>query len=624
MSTIFGIFNTNGKPVERNAFERMKDALFHTHWQPDHVGLWREEEIALGHLMRFNTPESVNEWLPLADARGNCLITADARIDNRKELFKALDISAAEQAGMGDSALLVRAYQKWGAELVQHIYGAFAFAIWDGEKRQLFCARDHMGCKPFFYAYDGQRFVFATEVRGITAIPGMRLESNPQWIADYICKIRLDNESTFHKQILRLPPAHVLVVNRQGMEKNHYWDFDLGNEISFLTDADYVEAAREKLFAAVACRTRTLFPLGSELSGGIDSSSLASIAWYKLREEGQTLTTYTHASPVGKAGIDGFRPDERENIDQILSFSGIPTSYFFTNEGKGTFGLVERAFLLQSGAAQCDFSRYTGGIVDLAASQGVRTLLSGLGGDHLVTSRAGITGELYRLGRWDQLWRELRGRKSVRGEPILRPLLSLIVAGKAPVLRKAWRKVFRRRDEFAERLEGRIQHIKRVLDASAEIRALVSGVDWEERLRTERAAFLDRAGSMREHQYKRITSHVMTGRLEGSALSAASRGLEYRYPLLDVPLLTFYLALPLDQKRRDGYGRYLYRRSLAGIVPQEIQWAIKGPGHLYPWLMHSSEKDKGQAFPDPLPGAAEEVRVYYLIEKVRRKNRYGS
>jgi asparagine synthase (glutamine-hydrolysing) len=618
MSTVFGILDTNGEPVEQSDLERMRDALFHTHWQPDRVGLWRKKEIALGQLTRFSTPESVNGRLPLADARGNCVIVVDARIDNREALFGVLDTSAAERARMADSALLLRAYQKWGTELVQHIYGAFALVIWDSEKRRLFCARDHMGCKPFFYAYDGRRFVFATEVRGITAIPGMQVESNPQWIANYLCRIQTDKESTFHKQIQRLPPAHTLIVNRQGTKKRRYWDFDLGSEISLPTDAEYEEAAREKLLAAVTCRTRTLFPMGSELSGGIDSSSLASIAWYKLRQEGRTLATFSHASPLGKAGIDGFRPDERENIDKILAFAGIPTSHFFCNEGRGTFDLVQRAFLLQSGAAQCDFTRLTGGIVDLAAGQGVRTLLSGLGGDHLVTSRAGISGELLRLGRWDPLWRELRGCQSVRGKPVLRQLCSLILAEEAPGLKRILRKVFRRKDDAAERLEQRIQRIQKVLDASPEIRALVQGVDWEERLRADRAAFLDRAETMREYQYKRIMSHVMTGRIEASALSAASRGLEYRYPLLDVPLMTFYLALPIEQKRRDGYGRHLYRRSLSGLVPQEIQWAIKEPGHMYPWLVHSSEMDRGREFPDPPPDASEEVRVYYLIEKVRK------
>jgi asparagine synthase (glutamine-hydrolysing) len=149
MSAIFGIFNLDGKPVKLENLERMQQAM--AYWGPDGSGVWCEGPVGLGHLMLHNTPESLYETLPLQSETGELILTAGARLDNRDELFRVLKVSPSERASLPDSALILRAYQKWGADCPTHLLGDWAFALWDARHRRLFIARDHYGNTGLYY-----------------------------------------------------------------------------------------------------------------------------------------------------------------------------------------------------------------------------------------------------------------------------------------------------------------------------------------------------------------------------------------------------------------------------------------------------------------------------------------
>ena len=132
----------------------MNDRL--SHRGPDGSNTWCEGPVAFGHQMLMTTPESLNENLPFHDEKAGLAITADARIDNRKELSKHLDIE--DNENLADSYFILKAYEKWGENCPEKLLGDFAFAIWDSNKEQLFCARDHMGVKPFYYYLSDEPF----------------------------------------------------------------------------------------------------------------------------------------------------------------------------------------------------------------------------------------------------------------------------------------------------------------------------------------------------------------------------------------------------------------------------------------------------------------------------------
>ncbi|HSP56152.1 MAG TPA: asparagine synthetase B, partial [Dehalococcoidia bacterium] len=171
MSGITGIFRRDGRPVESAEIARMGEVMAHR--GPDGSGTWSEGPAALGHLMLHSTRESLHEELPLPRPGGELVITADARIDNRDELIAALDLNGTARDGMADSELILLAYERWGEGCAERLVGDFAFAIWDGRRQMMFCARDHFGMKPFYYHLSPTLFALGSEIKALLALPGV-------------------------------------------------------------------------------------------------------------------------------------------------------------------------------------------------------------------------------------------------------------------------------------------------------------------------------------------------------------------------------------------------------------------------------------------------------------------
>src|SRR5476649_2651280 len=148
MSGIAGIYNLDGQPVDRARMQRMTDMMAYR--GPDGMGCWIDGPVGLGHAMLHTTPESLREIQPLSDERSALCVTLDGRVDNRSELHAALQSKGQPLRTDTDAELVLQAYACWGEDCPQHILGDFAFAIWDGRNRKLFCARDALGIKPFY------------------------------------------------------------------------------------------------------------------------------------------------------------------------------------------------------------------------------------------------------------------------------------------------------------------------------------------------------------------------------------------------------------------------------------------------------------------------------------------
>ena len=157
-----------------------------------------------------------------------------------------------------------------GEECPRFIIGDFAFAIWDGRRRQLFCARDFLGVKPFYYYTDGRRFLCGSELRQLFADASMPQRPNEAMIGEYLAVEISDLEETLYVGILRLPPAHWLIVTPGRLRKGRYWDFEPERTIRYRSDREYAEHFRTVFEEAVRCRLRSTGPIGAQLSGGVD------------------------------------------------------------------------------------------------------------------------------------------------------------------------------------------------------------------------------------------------------------------------------------------------------------------------------------------------------------------
>src|SRR5437667_3363083 len=159
MSGIVGIGNFDGVPVDRALLGRMTD--FMTFRGPDEQRIWVDGNVGFGHTLLRTTFESEPEQQPFT-LDGKIWIVADARVDAQADLSAKLNARGEHvEPGVTDVELLLRAYRTWGEDCVDHVLGDFAFAVWDGDRQRLFCARDHLGVKPFFYARVGQALIFS-------------------------------------------------------------------------------------------------------------------------------------------------------------------------------------------------------------------------------------------------------------------------------------------------------------------------------------------------------------------------------------------------------------------------------------------------------------------------------
>jgi len=170
MSGIAVVYELDGRPADAALLDRMLSAIAHR--GPDGIGRLVECPVALGHAMLRTTPQALGEGQPLADSAAQLYLTFHGGIDNREELSSALKRADARIESGTDSELLLRAYQCRGEGAVRRVLRDFAFALWDGRRRQLFCARDCVGAVPFYYWHDGRSFRAATELHQLFADPG--------------------------------------------------------------------------------------------------------------------------------------------------------------------------------------------------------------------------------------------------------------------------------------------------------------------------------------------------------------------------------------------------------------------------------------------------------------------
>ena len=242
-------------------------------------------------------------------------ITADARIDGRENLIAKLPHPPQTE---DDAELILLAYQAWGEDCVKHLHGDFAFKIRDSRSQQLFCARDHFGVKPFFYARVEHNFLFSTSLNELRADPRISDTLNETAIGDYLVfGLNQDLSSTTFRDIQRLPAAHTLTIKNGEMTVRRYWHPDTSDEVHFRDPHLYVERFTELLQQAVRDRLHHTDRVAVSMSGGLDSTSLAAVA----RHAGADV----HACAVV---YDQLIPDEERFYSSAAAgHLGIPISY---------------------------------------------------------------------------------------------------------------------------------------------------------------------------------------------------------------------------------------------------------------------------------------------------------
>ncbi|MBW4630355.1 MAG: lasso peptide isopeptide bond-forming cyclase [Iphinoe sp. HA4291-MV1] len=592
MSGIMGVYYLNGRPVDSADLRRMLDILEHR--GPDGADIWVDRSIGLGHRMLWTTPESLLEELPLVNKTGDLVITSDARVDNRDELISKLHFDSPQEK-ITDSQLILAAYEKWGEKCPEYLLGDFAFAIWDGRKQSLFCARDHMGVKPFYYYFQaGKILAFGSEIKALLCLQEVPRLLNKIKVGDYLASICDDKSNTFYQDIFRLPPGSCMALSAKGMQIRSYWSLDPCSELRLSSDEEYAEALREIFAEAVRCRLRSAFPIGSHLSGGLDSSSVTCMARQLITEEGaNSRPLYTFSNIFDTIS----ECDERPFIEAVLAQGGMVPHYVHADQ-QGPLSNLEQIFQYHDDVVPAPTHFLLWGLNHAAYQEGVRVVLDGFDGDNTISHGDGYLTELVRKGMWAEFAKEVgdlyklglspfhylrehgllyleelaRGWKWVDFVRETNQLLQhfnisrrqlFLQHGLKPLfpqsLLSAWR-VLRRRKQLPK---SRQSIIKRSFAKQIALNKRIQAfTDFPSRqLLTER-----------ERHWRGLTSGVLTLGLEVSDHYATAFSLELRHPFMDKRLIEFCLSLPPEQKLNQGWSRLVMRRAMTKILPEQVQW----------------------------------------------------
>ncbi len=559
MSAICGFWKVgSSKDVNPQEIKGMIDCL--NHWEADTTGSWQDNCISLGHLMLHNTPESLKEQLPFYDADSGLAITADARIDYREELLEKLGLSSGEYPT--DSILILRAYQKWGQDCVKHLYGAFAFAIYDKRSNQIFCARDQVGVKSLFYYYKDGLFAFSSEIKGILALEETDRSIDQQYIPDYLAKIFPDTTGTLYEHILRLEPAHSMLMSPNGLEKSQYWSLDMAAKRNWESKEEAIKALRTHLSRAVKERLRSAYPIGSELSSGLDSSGVTTLAQKHLTETGSEVYSYSNVMDDKDKETTIPFEDESEGIQRVVEKAKISNARMVTGLDFPVDQLIDynAAFLDQPPKTFGAF--YSDGVFRAAKADNVRTLLTGTGGDEIAS--IDITGlkSHYRkenniISRWNEIMRVSRKAKQSPASAILRYLL--------------------RETKFFSWLLRVVRGEKKTPMGAFRLPGIqpdiIENFQLVERIKKTKGAKYPR--SIQEFQKDVLHRPKYCEGMLIEELITRRHKIEYRYPLLDIPLLELAYTFPEKWLAYDQIPRYMFRKAMEDYIPDNVLWNTK-------------------------------------------------
>lgn len=565
MSGFCGCFNRDGEPVQIEEIRPVMDAL--VHHSRDGSGLWMEGTCALGHQMTHVTPQSHHETLPYEDKTTGLVITGDVRLDNREELLRVLTVPHEQWTQLPDTSLVLLAYSVWGSNCVDHILGDFAFAIWDRFADKVFCARDFIGAKPFYYFAGRDRFCFASDITALLAFSSTSDKLNLRYARTYTEFPRFTHlEFTFYEDVIKLPPGHTLTVLASAHDLRPFWSPQECSRPSYKRDDEYFDHLRWLLEESVATRMRSAFPVGTHISGGLDSSAVAVLAARRNRQNGQNTLGFSWAPPPRPEDYPLL--DERAYVEAVCDAESIVPVY--TPLGPEDLMSVWVWDITRHPEHTLRFEIATSRII---REMECRVVLSGWGGDETVAFNGrGYFADSLRRGRWRALTRELSMRTRLHEDSFWGNLKSRAILPLLP-------------DGVITRLRPDLMDQQSLI-----LPAELLQPDFAAEISKVEPYCIDdlreRPG-VRENQIRLLLNGHLTERMESFADLGGHRGIEYRYPLLDKRIVEFALAVPDHLYHSQGWKRFLFREATAGLLPDPVRWRkYKGE----PALLESAQR----------------------------------
>jgi asparagine synthase (glutamine-hydrolysing) len=570
MCGIAGILSKDPARITSGRLKSMTDALAHR--GPDGEGQWFDPDGQIGLGSRRL---SIIDLSPAGAQPMSCLdrysVIHNGMIYNYIELRGFLQSKGYSFSSRTDTEIIPAAYDYYGPDCVRHFDGMFAFALWDRREKTLFLARDRFGEKPLFLYQDKTQFLFASEMKALWAA-GVPKTINPPMLFNFITigytQNPADPAETFYKGISRLPARSFLYYHTPSGKKEvqRYWD--PLTSIRTPSDDRPESAIREEfdalLSASVSRRLRSDVPLGTSLSGGLDSSA---ITGYILRQP-----DVPPSLPTFSAVFPGFEKDESPFIHQVTCHFNL-TNYPIIPTADGLIRDLQRLATQQEEPFQSSsiYAQYC--VYALAAEHGIKVLLDGQGADELL---AGYP----KYFTW--YWREL-----YRNDP--RTLAVELAAAKRTGAPEEW-SWQHRLAAMLPRYAGRFQKRSRI--AQQRTNSELS----KEFIRESGISYyaLPNVTRLNDALYYNALTNGLEELLRYADRNSMAHGVEIRLPFLDHRLAEFLFSLPARFKIRKGYTKWLLRVNTESILPPEIVWRKDKIGYEPPqhqWMTNPTLRD---------------------------------
>ncbi len=550
MCGICGAINLRGEPIPDlpARLEVMNDLIAHR--GPDDAGTWAHERghVGFGHRRLSIIDPSPAGHQPMRDEAGRWL-TYNGEVYNYPEL--RAELGGSWRSGT-DTEVVMRAHDRWGAEALGHLRGMFAYAVWDEAEQELLCVRDRFGIKPFYYAQVGDVLYFASEPKALLPfLPA--IETDLEGLKDYLAFQFCLAGKTLFKGVRELLPGHFLRVRGGIAQPSRYWE--VYYDLDFDHTAKYYEERIESLLAeSVNLHLRSDVPVAAYLSGGLDSSTVASLASGSSSER---MKAFTGLFPEDdRYDESAYARDLAEWRDLDLREVEIGVDDFL--------GTIEDVVYHMDypAAGPGSFPQY---MVSQAASREAKVILGGQGGDEIF---GGYTR--YLIAYFEQCIKAAidgttqGGNFVVTYESIIPNLVAL--QNYKPLMKEFWR------DGLFEDLDARyFRLINRAPQLSGEVDFDALG-DYSP-FETFKTIFNgDNVGH--ESYFDKMTHFdfktLLPALLQVEDRVSMAHGLESRVPLLDHELVELAATIPADVKFSDGNMKHVYKRATRSMVPESI------------------------------------------------------
>jgi asparagine synthase (glutamine-hydrolysing) len=563
MCGIAGILSPGLSPVTLPQLETMTHALAHR--GPDGQACWINDKamVGFGH-RRLSIIDLTETGAQPMHYLSRYTIVHNGEIYNYKEIRHELQKMGYTFHSQSDTEVILAAYDRYKTGCLQHFDGMFAFAIWDEQEQELFAARDRFGEKPFFYYFDQQQFVFASEMKALWAL-GIEKRMNEKMYFNYFTLGYTQNPSntgeTFYSSINKLPARSFLLYNlpHNKLTRESYWDIDLTHSIQPASEQEATEQFTALFTTSVNRRLRSDVPVGTSLSGGLDSSSVLTCVHDITHQKMKTFS----------AVFPGFDKDESAHI-QLATAINKAENYQVTPSAETLLNNLETISYHQEEPFQSASIIAQYSVFELAKQQQVTVLLDGQGADETL---AGYNKYFHwywqQLSVADkpQLQREIKATQQA-GIPVDWGWQNKLAAS-FPVLT----------GHFLKSIRATRQRNQPDLTKSFITEYGISNYD------------LPVSNELNNVLYYNTLINGLEELLRYADRNSMAHGREVRLPFLNHELVQFIFSLPAGYKIRDGWTKWILRKSMENRLPAEITWRRNKVGFEPPQQQWMENKD---------------------------------